>query len=95
MRQTTWPGAGFAHGDAPRHESPIRHQGAHNVADSILRLPAVKTRTGLSRSTIYLRISQGTFPRPVSLGGRAVGWLEAEIQEWLQRQIEASRKAAA
>ena len=62
------------------------------MADSILRLPAVKTRTGLSRSTIYLRISQVTFPRPVSLGGR--GWLEAEIQEWLQRQIEASRKAA-
>ena len=46
-------------------------------------------------TTIYLRVSQGTFPKPVSLGGRAVGWLEAEIQEWLQRQIEASRKAAA
>jgi prophage regulatory protein len=65
------------------------------MAHSILRLPAVKTRTGLSRSTIYLRVSQGTFPKPVSLGGRAVGWLEEEIQEWLQRQIEASRKAAA
>ena len=65
------------------------------MAHSILRLPAVKTRTGLSRSTIYLRVSQGTFPRPVSLGGRAVGWVEAEVQEWLQRQIEASRKAAA
>jgi prophage regulatory protein len=62
---------------------------------TILRLPAVKASTGLSRSTIYLRVSQGTFPRPVSLGGRAVGWLEAEVQEWLQRQIEASRKAAA
>jgi prophage regulatory protein len=60
----------------------------------ILRLPTVKTRTGLSRSTIYLRVSQGTFPRPVRLGGRAVGWLEAEVQEWLQRQIEASRKAS-
>jgi prophage regulatory protein len=65
------------------------------MADSILRLPAVKTRTGLSRSTIYLRVSQGTFPKPVSLGGRAVGWLEAEVQDWLQRRIEASRKAAA
>jgi prophage regulatory protein len=65
------------------------------MAHSILRLPAVKTSTGLSRSTIYLRVSQGTFPRPVSLGGRAVGWVEAEVQEWLQRQIEASRKAAA
>ncbi|MHB8389154.1 MAG: helix-turn-helix transcriptional regulator [Acidobacteriaceae bacterium] len=61
----------------------------------ILRLPAVKTRTGLSRSTIYLRISQGTFPKPVSLGGRAVGWLEAEIQEWLQQRIQSSRQAAA
>jgi prophage regulatory protein len=60
---------------------------------TILRLPAVKTRTGLSRSTIYLRVSQGAFPKPVSLGGRAVGWLEAEIQEWLQRRIEASRKS--
>ena len=62
---------------------------------SILRLPAVKTITGLSRSTIYMRISQGTFPKPVSLGGRAVGWLEAEVQGWLQRQIEASRKTTA
>jgi len=58
----------------------------------ILRLPEVMTRTGLSRSTIYLRISDGTFPKPVNLGGRAVGWVEAEIQEWLQRQIETSRK---
>ena len=58
----------------------------------ILRLPEVMTRTGLSRSTIYLRISQGTLPKPINLGGRAVGWVEAEIQEWLQRQIETSRK---
>jgi prophage regulatory protein len=62
---------------------------------TILRLSDVKKRTGLSRSTIYLRISQGNFPKPISLGGRAVGWLEAEIQEWLQRLIEASRKPAA
>ena len=65
------------------------------MTHTILRLPAVKNRTGLSRSTIYLRVSQGTFPKPVSLGGRAVGWVEAEIQEWLQRQIETSRKANA
>ena len=58
---------------------------------TILRLPDVKRSTGLSRITIYLRITQDTFPKPVSLGGRAVGWLEAEIQEWLQRRIEASR----
>ncbi len=62
---------------------------------TILRLPDVKRSTGLSRSTIYLRISQGTFPKPVNLGGRAVGWLEDEIQEWLQRRIEKSRKIKA
>lgn len=65
------------------------------MTTAILRLPAVKTRTGLSRSTLYLRVSQGAFPKPVSLGGRAVGWVESEIQEWLERQIAASRKAAA
>jgi prophage regulatory protein len=61
---------------------------------TILRLPAVKTRTGLSRSTIYLRVSQGTFPKPVSLGGRAVGWVEEEIQCWLTERIAARREAA-
>ena len=61
---------------------------------NILRLPSVKARTGLSRSTIYLRISEGSFPKPVSLGGRAVGWIEAEVNDWLNQQIEASRKVA-
>ncbi len=65
------------------------------MATAILRLPAVKARTGLSRSTIYLRVSEGSFPKPVSLGGRAVGWVESEIQRWLEQRIEASRKAAA
>lgn len=58
---------------------------------TVLRLPEVKARTGLSRSTIYFRIAQGSFPKPISLGGRTVGWLEAEIQEWLQSCIESSR----
>lgn len=58
---------------------------------TILRLPAVKARTGLSRSTIYLRISKGAFPKPVNLGLRAVGWLETEIDAWLNERIEISR----
>lgn len=66
-----------------------------NVTHRILRLPAVKASTGLSRSTIYLRVAKGTFPKPVSLGERAVGWVESEIQQWLEQRIEASRKAAA
>ncbi|WP_289083450.1 AlpA family transcriptional regulator [uncultured Spongiibacter sp.] len=59
----------------------------------ILRLPTVKARTGLSRSSIYLRISENRFPKPIALGGRAVGWIEEEISEWLDEQIENSRKA--
>jgi prophage regulatory protein len=65
------------------------------MVHTILRLPEVKRSTGLSRSTIYLRIAEGKFPKPISLGTRAVGWLENEIQDWLKRRIEASRKPAA
>ncbi len=61
------------------------------MTNSILRLPAVKTRTGLSRSTIYLRISKNEFPAPISLGGRAVGWVESDINNWLTEKIEAAR----
>lgn len=64
------------------------------MVTTILRLPTVKARTGLSRSTIYLRIAEGSFPAPISLGGRAVGWIEAEVNDWLAKCIEASRKAA-
>jgi len=64
------------------------------MVTTILRLPTVKARTGLSRSPIYLRVSQGRFPAPISLGDRAVGWIEAEVNEWLTKNIEASRKSA-
>jgi prophage regulatory protein len=58
----------------------------------ILRLPNVLDRTGLSRSTVYLRVTEGRFPRPVSLGARAVGWIETEVEEWIASQIEVSRE---
>jgi prophage regulatory protein len=64
------------------------------MADTILRLPAVKQRTGLSRTTIYLRVSAGTFPSPVSLGARAIGWLESEVDSWLASQVNRSRAKA-
>ena len=62
------------------------------MANAIFRLPAVKMRTGLSRSSIYLWIAQGKFPAPVSLGARAVGWVESEVDEWLGHRITESRK---
>ncbi len=60
---------------------------------SILRRKQVEKRTGLSRSTIYLRIQEGTFPRPIKLGVRAVGWLENEIEDWLATCIEIRDKS--
>ncbi len=62
------------------------------MVTTILRLPEVKARTGLSRSTIYLKVSEESFPAPVSLGGkRAVGWIETEVQGWIEQQIKLSR----
>jgi len=61
-------------------------------AFKILRRKQVESRTGLSRSTIYARIAAGLFPRPIDLGGRAVGWLETEIDTWIKARIEDSRK---
>lgn len=70
---------------------------------TILRRKQVEARTGLSRSSIYARLKPNpkrpadfdpTFPRPVSLGAKAVGWIEAEIDAWLTAQVEKSRRVA-
>ena len=62
------------------------------MAKKILRLREVKTRTGLGRSTIYLRIAQGNFPKSIALGERAVGWLESDLDEWINERIRQSRQ---
>ena len=53
----------------------------HNP-DRILRLDAVLDRTGLSRSTLYRKVEQGTFPAQVQIAARCVGWRESAISEW-------------
>ena len=60
----------------------------------ILRRPQVEEMIGLSRSTIYLRIEQGTFPKPIPLGGRLIGWLESDIQAWIDQQIAAGQNSS-
>lgn len=54
----------------------------------VLRLPEVLALTGLSRSTIYSRMSQGEFPTSVRLGLRAVGWRAADVYEWISELPE-------
>lgn len=58
---------------------------------TILRRNDVERLTGLPRSTIYDRISKGTFPRPIKLSERSVGWLEDEIKQWQAERIAISR----
>lgn len=65
------------------------------MTNRILRLPEVIEKVGLSRSSIYLRIQKGSFPSPVSLGGRAVGWLASELEAWIDAQVEKSRVLSA
>ncbi|WP_353064706.1 AlpA family transcriptional regulator [Tunturibacter psychrotolerans] len=62
------------------------------MSNKILRLPAVKAKTGLSRSTIYARVAQGTFPAALILGPNTVGWLEADVEAWIEKQIAATRR---
>ena len=59
------------------------------MTNRILRLPEVQARTGLSRSTIYLWIQRGTFPKQLKIGARSSGWLELTIDRWIQQQSEA------
>ncbi|MDD4073114.1 MAG: AlpA family phage regulatory protein [Desulfobacterales bacterium] len=79
------------------------------MTHTMLRIPTVKIQSGLSRSTIYLRIAQGLWTKPVSLGARAVGWPSDEVAainaariagktdeevRALVAKLEAARKAA-
>ncbi len=53
----------------------------------LIRLPEVQHRVGLGRSTIYRWMSEGKFPKPVQLGGYAVAWIDAEIDEWIISRV--------
>lgn len=61
----------------------------------VLRLPAVTQKVGLSRSTIYLMMKRNEFPRSVKLSLRAVGWLQADIDAWLEYRKNSGVKEVA
>lgn len=66
----------------------------HKEPLAILRRKQVEARVGLSRSTIYDAIRAGSFPAPVRIGARAVGWIAGDVDRWLAAQVERSRKSA-
>ena len=61
--------------------------------DRLIRRPEVEQITGKSRSGIYEGIADGTFPRPVRIGARAVAWRESDIQNWIDQREEGSKHA--
>jgi prophage regulatory protein len=61
------------------------------LPEQLLRLPRVIEVTGYSRASIYAKVSEGSFPKPVRLGGRASAWLASEINGWIRERIAASR----
>jgi prophage regulatory protein len=74
----------------PIHTSAVET----HTNDRALRLPQVCEVTGLRRSIIYQLQSERRFPQRIKLSDRAVGWLEREVQDWLARRIESSRRKA-
>nr|WP_294865358.1 AlpA family transcriptional regulator [uncultured Pseudogulbenkiania sp.] len=59
----------------------------------ILRLPQVKDKVGLGKTTIYARIKSGDFPKPVKIG-RISGWDEVDLDAWIEQLKQASRSVA-
>ncbi|EOW9261082.1 TPA: AlpA family transcriptional regulator [Vibrio cholerae] len=53
-----------------------------------LKLKEVMEKTALSRSAIYRKMNDGEFPESVSLGDRAVAWVESEVDEWMQQLLK-------
>ena len=64
---------------SPEQEPPIR----------VLRMPEVLSMTGICKSSIYQQIANGAFPKQLNLGPRSVGWNSKEIEEWIQKKIDA------
>jgi prophage regulatory protein len=59
-----------------------------NTEHQIIKLPSVINIAGISRTSIYNRIEDGTFPKQISLGERSVGWIKSEILEWIDSRIK-------
>jgi prophage regulatory protein len=74
---------------------PGRTVVSHQPSPKIERLPAVLARTGLSRSSVYSLLAAGGFPPPIKLSARSIGFLSAEIDEWIAGRAAAREAAGA
>ena len=81
-------GADYARLVAVAPSAPCKMEARIEAGGRILRLPEVMNRVGLCRASIYQHMNQGSFPKTISLGARAVGWVESEIDAWVQERIQ-------
>ncbi len=61
----------------------------------VIKLKEVMSLTGLSKTSIYKFAASNSFPKPIPLGGRAVGWIESEVQSWIESRIRLRDEVAA
>ena len=69
---------------------PVNPMGTHSIGGRpmrFLKLKEVMQKTALSRSAIYRKMDQGSFPQTVSLGDRAVAWIDSEVEEWMEKVL--------
>lgn len=102
-RRATSNGQAHAPADGGRKKAPRSHGWVPDTAYSLstnpdevvlLRLPEVRSMTGLSKSTLYALIREGSFPTPIRLGPRAVAWIKSEVQQWALDRVRESRVVA-
>lgn len=65
----------------------------NNTQKRLIRLPRVKELTTLPTSAIYAAIAEGTFPKQIKIGERAVAWLESDVIDWIDARIAESKGA--
>jgi len=61
------------------------------MALEIIKLSEVKRKTTLSSSSIYRKVAAGEFPSPIKLSERSSGWLQTEVENWIDERVKASR----
>lgn len=86
------------HSAAIRSDNAIltrMHTNNESTPAPLLRLPAIKEKTGLSAATIYRYMKAGKFPKPIKIGDRAVAWLSDEVEIWSAERVAHSRETVA
>ena len=64
---------------------------AEQLRRCLMRLPTVKGRVGLGRTSIYEKIKEGSFPKPISISARSVAWDSEAIDKWIEKKIEGGK----